>query len=238
LVATIPEGWRSEQIADRLQATGFASRDDFLRAVAAPAGVPGFDLLGNPPPPRLEGYLFPETYQVPQPVAGTRAAEMMLRMFNQKVGDELRTASPGNLSSREVLILASIVEREAKVPAERPTIASVYLNRLAAGLPLQADPTVQYAVASHDGPAAAAYGYWKGLEPADLQIDSPYNTYLNPGLPPGPICNPGEASIKAVLQPARTDYLYFVARTDGSGEHLFARTLEEHNANVTRVNGH
>ena len=235
LVATIPEGWRSEQIADRLQATGFASRDEFLAAVAAPASVPGIDLLGNPPPPRLEGYLFPETYQVPQPVPGTRAAEMMLRMFGQRVGDELLTASSGKLTSRDALILASIVEREAKVAAERPTIASVYLNRLAAGLPLQADPTVQYAVATRDGPAAAAYNYWKALEPADLQLESAYNTYLHPGLPPGPICNPGEASIKAVLQPAKTDFLYFVAKTDGSGEHLFARTLEEHNQNVQRV---
>lgn len=236
LVVTIPEGWRSEQIADRLETTGFASRDDFFHAVNAPLSVPGFDILGAPPPASLEGYLFPETYEVPQKVPGTRAAELMVRMFNQRVGDVLRSQPESMLTPHQVLTLASIVEREAKQASERATIASVYLNRLAAKLPLQADPTVQYAVATRDGSAAAAYNYWKlDLSTADLQIDSPFNTYLVPGLPPSPICNPGEASIRAVLQPAQTDYLYFVATTDGSGTHLFARTLDEHNANVAKV---
>jgi peptidoglycan lytic transglycosylase G len=237
LVATIPEGWRSEQIADRLEATGFASRDEFMRAVTAPAAVPGFELLGQPPPTRLEGYLFPETYEVAEKVSGSRAAELMLRMFSQRVEVALRARTDSQLTPHQVLTLASIVEREAKQPSERATIASVYLNRLADKLPLQADPTVQYAVATRDGPSALAYNYWKNeLSPADLEIDSPYNTYRVPGLPPGPICNPGEAAIKAVLQPAKTDYLYFVATTDGSGTHLFARTLDEHNQNVARVN--
>jgi len=239
LLATITEGWRSEQIADRLEATGFASREDFLRAVSAPPSVPGVDLLDVPPPSRLEGYLFPETYEVTQKVSGPRAAELMVRMFNQRVGDALRFQPESTLTPRQVLTLASIVEREAKQASERPMIASVYLNRLAAKLPLQADPTVQYAVATRDGPTAAAYNYWKlDLSPADLQIDSPFNTYVVPGLPPAPICNPGEASIRAVLQPSKTDYMYFVATTDGSGTHLFARTLDEHNANVAKVNGH
>jgi len=236
LLATIPEGWRSEQIADRLEATGFASRDDFLRAVAAPESVPGFEVVAPATPPRLEGYLFPETYEVPQKVSGTRAAELMVRMFSQRVGDPLRLQNDSKLTTAQVLTLASIVEREAKQPAERSTIASVYLNRLAASMPLQADPTVQYALASRDGPAASAYSYWKDLQPSDLQIDSPYNTYVVSGLPPGPICNPGEASIRAVLQPAKTDFMYFVATTDGSGTHLFAKTLAEHNANVQKVN--
>jgi UPF0755 protein len=239
LLATIPEGWRTEQIADRLEATGFASRDDFVRAVNSPPAVPGVDLLDTPPPPRLEGYLFPETYEVPQKVSGPRAAELMVRMFNQRVGDALRSQPESSLTPRQILTLASIVEREAKQAVERPMIASVYLNRLAAKLPLQADPTVQYAIANRDGPAAVAYNYWKqDLTPTDLQIDSPFNTYQVPGLPPGPICNPGEASVKAVLQPAKTDYMYFVATTDGSGTHLFAKTLDEHNANVAKVNGH
>jgi UPF0755 protein len=237
LVATIPEGWRSEQIADRLQETGFTTRDDFLGAVAAPPSVPGVDLLSSSPPPaRLEGYLFPETYEVPQKVPGSRAAELMVRMFSQRVGDAVRSGSETKLTPQQVITLASIVEREAKVASERPTIASVYLNRLAQDMPLQADPTVQYAIATRDGPAATAYNYWRGLAPADLAIASPYNTYATNGLPPGPICNPGEASIRAVLQPARTDYLYFVAKTDASGTHLFARTLDEHNANVAKVN--
>jgi UPF0755 protein len=234
LVATIPEGWRSEQIADRLETTGFASRDEFLHAVASPAAVPGFEVLSEPPP-RLEGYLFPETYQVPQKVSGSRAAELMLRMFSQRVGDALHSQSETKLNTLQVITLASIVEREAKVPSERATIASVYLNRLAESMPLQADPTVQYAVATRDGAAAAGYNYWRDLTPADLEIASPFNTYIETGLPPGPICNPGEASIRAVLQPARTNYLFFVATSDGSGTHLFANTLEEHNANVAKV---
>lgn len=239
LVATIPEGWRSEQIADRLQDIGFASRDDFMEALTAPPSIPGFDVLPEPAPPRLEGYLFPETYEVPQPVSGTRAAELMLRMFNQREGDAVRTQNETKLTPYQVITLASIVEREARVPSERSTIASVYLNRLAAEMPLQADPTVQYAVATRDGPSVAStYGYWRPLTADDLGINSPYNTYVKAGLPPGPICNPGEASIRAVLHPAKTDYLYFVATTDGSGTHLFAHTLEEHNANVSKVSNH
>jgi len=236
LVATIPEGWRSEQIADRLQATGFASRDEFLQAVASPQSVPGFDVLPRPAASRLEGYLFPETYQVPQQVSGSRAAELMVRMFGQRVGAALQTSAEPKLTPQQVITLASIVEREAKVPSERATIASVYLNRLDHSMPLQADPTVQYAIATRDGAAASAYDYWRKLTSDDLTISSPYNTYTHTGLPPGPICNPGEASIRAVLQPAQTDYLYFVATNDGSGTHLFARTLDEHNANVARVN--
>jgi len=235
LVATIPEGWRTEQIADRLDASGFTQRADFLQAVSNPQTVPGFDVLPPPAPQRLEGYLFPETYEVPQPVSGSRAAELMVRMFAQRIGDALRTPSETGLSSQQVITLASIVEREAKIPSERATIASVYLNRLKQDMPLQADPTVQYAIATRDGPAATAYNYWRDLSAADLQVDSPYNTYAHAGLPPGPICNPGEASIRAVLAPAKTDYLYFVATADGSGTHLFARTLDEHNANVARV---
>lgn len=237
LVATIPEGWRSEQIAERFEATGVTSRDEFLGVVNAPRDVPGFDVVATtpPPPPRLEGYLFPETYEVSQKVPGSRVAELMIRMFNQRVGDRIRTTNESALTPYQVLTLASIVEREARQASERPTIASVYLNRLAVDMPLQADPTVQYAVATRDGPSASAYNYWRDLTPADLSIDSPYNTYKVSGLPPSPICNPGEASIRAVLQPAKTQYLYFVANSDGSGTHLFARTLDEHNANVAKV---
>jgi len=238
LVVTIPEGWRSEQIADRLEATGFSSRDDFLRAVSAPDSVPSVSALADPPQRGLEGYLFPQTYEVPTRVPGVRAADLMVRMFQQTVTGTLR-GNETSLTPAQVIVLASIVEREARQPGERATIASVYLNRLALNLPLQADPTVQYAIASRDGPQAAAYNYWKpDLTPQDLQVDSPFNTYMNSGLPPGPICNPGEASIRAVLQPAKTDYLYFVATTDGSGTHLFARTLDEHNANVAKVSNH
>ncbi len=237
LVVTIPEGWRAEQIADRLEATGVTGRDDFLRAVADPSGVAGSGGLGAPPPQTLEGELFPATYEVKEPVSGAQAAELMVRLFDQRVGDALRQgAAASGLPARDLLTLASIVEREAQVPSERPTIASVYVNRLRRGMRLQADPSVQYAVATRDGRDARSYDYWKvSLSDADLHVDSPFNTYLRAGLPPGPICSPGEASIRAVLDPASTDYLYFVAKTDGSGSHLFARTLEEHNANVRAV---
>ncbi len=234
LIVTIPEGWRAEQIADRLDSAGFTSRDEFLRAVGEPATVPSASQLAGAPP-TLEGYLFPETYEVREKVPGTVAAEMMIKTFLKR-GDAMIRSSTSlvSLSPRERLILASIVEREAKVAAERPVIASVYLNRLAEKMPLQADPTVQYALATRDGRAAASYGYWRGdLSPADLQLESPFNTYVRSGLPPAPICDPGEDSIRAVVQPAQTDYRYFVASGDGS--HLFARTLDEHNANVARV---
>jgi UPF0755 protein len=237
--ASIPEGWRAEQIADRLDAMGLTSRDEFLRAVSNPAGVTGADMLGGSLPPTLEGYLFPDHYEVKSAVSGSAAAELMVRTFDERVGAELRDGSASSgLSPRELLTLASIVEREASAPQERPIIASVYLNRLQRDMPLQADPTVQYAIATRDGGAARAYGYWKpGLSPADLKIDSPFNTYESTGLPPAPICDPGEDSIRAVLQPAQTDYLYFVARGDGSGTHLFARTLDEHNQNIEQVDG-
>lgn len=232
LVVTIPEGWRAEQIAARLDSSGVTSAEEFLRAVADPQTVPGIELLGTVPP-TLEGYLFPNTYEVREKISGQMAAEMMIRRFEERAGD-LTRSSRGKLTPSEVLSLASIVEREAQRPEERATIASVYLNRLAAGMPLQADPTVQFAAANADGPRAALYGFWKqDLTQADLALDSPYNTYSTRGLPPGPICSPGEPAIRAVIEPASTDFLYFVA-TSG-GRHLFGRTLAEHNANIERA---
>ena len=138
-----------------------------------------------------------------------------------------------DLTLEQVVTLASIVEREAQKPSERPIIASVFLNRLKAGIPLQADPTVQYAVANGSAASVQQYTYWKKeLTVDDLKLDSPYNTYVNAGLPPGPIANPGLASIQAVVRPATTDYLFFVAKGDGS--HVFAETLEEHLRNVEK----
>ena len=235
IVVTIPEGWRAAQIADRLDSVGFTSRDEFLQAVADPRSVPSSEQLPAMPP-SLEGYLFPLQYEVKARVPGTEAADMMVQMFISREGDALRRGTgESQLTPHQVITLASIVEREAQVASERPTIASVYLNRLARGMPLQADPTVQFAVASRDLKAASAYGYWPtSLTPQDLQVPSPFNTYVHRGLPPGPICNPSDASIQAVLQPAKTDYLYFVAKGDGT--HLFAKTLEEHNANIARLN--
>lgn len=234
---TIPEGWRAEQIADRLDQMDVAPRADFLTAVHQPLTVPGVDVLGSPPPNTLEGYLFPDTYVENNPVSGAAMAGQMVTTFDKQVMSELLSGAAGApLSPAQVVTLASIVEREARAPEERPVIASVYMNRLKQNMPLQADPTVQYAVATRDGAAASSYQYWKqDLSESDLQIDSPYNTYVHPGLPPGPICNPGEASLQAALRPAQTDYLYFVAKGDGT--HLFAKTLAEHNANVEKVQG-
>ncbi len=135
----------------------------------------------------------------------------------------------------EVVTLASIIEREAKVPSERPIMAQVFLSRLAQAIPLEADPTVQYALAA-DPKSVAAYGYWKKeLSAVDLRINSLYNTYQVSGLPPGPICSPGLEAIRAVLKPASTHYLYFVAKPDGS--HLFAETFEEHLKNIKKAQG-
>jgi UPF0755 protein len=137
-----------------------------------------------------------------------------------------------DLTLEEVVTLASIVQREAGTLSEMPTIASVFLNRLRLGIPLQADPTVQYAIVS-GGPISAGDGYWKKeLSLDDLKVDSPYNTYTNPGLPPGPIANPGLDAITAVIRPATTNYLFFVAKGDGT--HAFAETLEEHERNIAQ----
>jgi UPF0755 protein len=159
--------------------------------------------------------------------------EAMLQAFTDQVTPELiAAAQQQGLSLDELLTLASIVEREAVLREEQPVVASVFLNRLEEGIPLQADPTVQFAIASAQPPAPGA-NWWKAeLTEIDLKFDSPYNTYLYTGLPPAPIANPGIDAIKAVVNPEPTDYLYFVAKGDGS--HAFAKTLAEHNANVDR----
>jgi UPF0755 protein len=155
----------------------------------------------------------------------------MVKALSERLTPDLRAeARAQGLSIHQVLILASIVEREVVAPEERPLIASVYRNRLAIDMPLQADPTVQYAIAARPG-SIVEFGYWKRvLSFQDLQFDSIYNTYTRRGLPPGPIANAGIESIIAVIRPAETDYLYFVARNDGT--HAFAETFEEHERNV------
>jgi UPF0755 protein len=226
---TVPEGWRAEQIADRLDALGQVRGADFLRLVRSPGALKGAVVPAEAP--TLEGYLFPETYTLDSRTDAAELVRRMLEQFNLAFGPELRrqVRSQG-LTVHEAVTLASIVEREAQVPAERPLIAAVFLNRLRLGMPLQADPTVQYALANLDLARALSFGYWKPLAPEDLAVASPFNTYLVPGLPPGPICNPGLASLQAVAAPAEVGYRYFVARNDGT--HLFADTLEEHERNV------
>jgi UPF0755 protein len=232
---TIPEGWRLAQIADQVEAARPGSRADFLQLALGGRGDLPF-LADRPPGSSLEGYLFPDTYQLDADTSMQTLLDAMLRNFQQKVGPEhIARARAKGLSVHQLVTLASIVEREARVPGERTLIAAVYLNRLRQSMPLQADPTVQYAL--HPSNASAGEdGYWKSaLTALDLRVESPYNTYQRRGLPPGPICSPGLGSIDAVLDAGPSDLLYFVARPDGS--HLFAATLAEHNANVARVSG-
>jgi UPF0755 protein len=231
---TVPEGWRAEEIAWKLNAISPGAGDDYLSAVYDAEGFAAD--LGLPQGASLEGFLFPDTYEWrPQdgarPLVGRMVSEFM-RRFDSRRRDE---ALARGLSVRDAVTLASIVEREAMLPEERPLIAAVYYNRLAIDMPLQADPTVQYALAEPEVPAPGDSLWKRELSLADLDIGSPYNTYRNRGLPFGPICNPGLASLDAVARPATTDALYFVARSDGS--HVFARTLDEHLANVRREQG-
>jgi UPF0755 protein len=229
VMVTIPEGLRLEEIGALLEEKGVVSASDFLAATKKSYDFPF--LAGLPAGVGLEGYLFPATYGFSRTVTGEEVVRQMLTAFNDKVVPEVQaSAEPTDLTLHQVITLASIVEREAVKPEERPLIASVYLNRLKLGIPLQADPTVQYALGD-DESSVSRYGYWKKeLSAADLTVDSPYNTYQNVGLPPGPIAGPGLDSIRAVLQPAHTNYLFFVAKDDGS--HVFAETLEEHLRNV------
>lgn len=224
----IPEGRRVEEVGAAFVDAGITTADEWRQALeAAPRDV----LPELPPADSLNGYLFPATYPIECDVDAVGTVQAMLQAFANQVTPELIEEAKGRgLSLHEVLTLASIVEREAAVREEQAVIASVFLNRLAEGMPLQADPTVQYAIASASPPQGDE-GWWKeGLTLDDLQFDSPYNTYVYPGLPPGPIANPGIDAITAVIRPAQTDYLYFVATGDGG--HAFAATLAEHNANV------
>ena len=244
VTVTIPEGWRLEQVADYLgEAEIFMEGEaavEAYRTQALTGNLTGVDasrypfLQERPAGTSLEGYLFPDTYEVPNAAAiPLDVLTRQLDTFAARVVPAYEAAVLSGTTTMDlytVLTVASIVEREAVVPEERPDIAGVYLNRLEAGIRLEADPTVQYAM----GYQAETGQWWK--TPVFLEeyssVDSPYNTYLHDGLPPGPIASPGLSSIQAVLNPADHDYLYFVATADGTGRHVFASTFEEHMANV------
>ena len=232
-LVTIPEGWRAEEIAERLAARGVGTAEEFMRVVREGRSSSSA-LASRPAGASLEGYLFPETYAIDARSTPESVAQRMVEQFDSQFTPEMREkASRLGMSIHQIVILASVIEREAVVPSERPLMAGVFYNRLNAGIRLDADPTVQYALTIADPDAQRKYGWWKkDLTVDDLQIDSPYNSYRYPGLPPGPICNPGLASLRAAVEPATTDYVYFVAKPDGS--HAFARTLDEHNDNVAR----
>jgi UPF0755 protein len=214
-----PEGATVVELAGALEVAGLASAAGILRAAADPDVLRALDVDA----PSLEGYLFPDTYQL---VRGMTPEEILTR-FVQRLRakltpDVLGRARALGLTTNQLLTLASIVEREAAVPEERALIAAVFWNRLGRAMPLQADPTVQYAVRRERGT----------LGRTDLEVDHPYNTYRYAGLPPGPIASPGLASIQAVLNPADVPYLYFVAVDDR--RHQFSTTLDQHNAAVAR----
>jgi UPF0755 protein len=227
---TVIENLRLEQIAKLYGDAGLQGGAEAFMAATREDYSDSFPFLADRPEgATLEGYLFPETYTVSSDLTAEDAVFQMLTVFDERFNQDLRDrASQMGLTMHQVLTVASIVEREAQAPAERPTIAAVYLNRIEAGMTLDADPTVQYVIGNESD-------WWPVLEPGDPQspeAQSPYNTYVNQGLPPGPICNPSYDSIFAVLQPDPVDYLYFVAKNDGSGEHAFAVTLDEQQANI------
>ena len=212
---TVPEGSNMFDIASLLGGLDSVRPKDFLQAAASPESILDLD----PQAPDLEGYLFPSTYRVTHQTTGRQLCRTMTAEFRKQwiaLGGQ-RSAR----SAHEVVTLASLVEKESAVPRERPLIAAVFRNRLRLGMPLQCDPTTVY--------AALLESRYRGvIHKSDLASANPYNTYAHPGLPPGPISNPGTASLAAALHPATTDYLYFVAKPDGSGSHQFSATLSEH----------
>jgi UPF0755 protein len=232
LVVAFPEGMRAEETGELLEQRGIVSAEEFRTALDDVYVAPFLAEL--PPEAGLEGFLFPATYGFARGIGGHQVVQQFLSAFDSRYQESIvpLLAASGR-SLLDVVTLASIVEREARVAGERPIIAGLFLNRLEIGMPLQADPTVQYALGG-DAASVQEFGHWKReLTVADLELNSPYNTYVNVGLPPGPIASPGLDSILAVLQPADTNFLFFVARPDGC--HLFAETLEEHNQNVSAI---
>jgi UPF0755 protein len=236
-------------IARAIEAAGLGPAEDFLKVAQSDTALIA-DIA--PRAPSLEGYLFPETYEFTRTMTMSEIAAAMVKQFRQ-VAREIGLIPPPMTSTTEVgkvplggsphqqiyenygdtvgpalyvsrvVIMASIVEKETAIPEERPLVASVYYNRLASGIALDADPSIIYA-------ELIAGTYQGALHHADMQFKSPYNTYRNAGLPPGPIGNPGKSALEAAMQPAQSDYFFFVA--DAAGHHRFARTIEEHNKNV------
>jgi UPF0755 protein len=206
---TFPEGLNVFEMSKIFEAKGFGPSRSFVDAGRS-----------------HEGYLFPDTYKLSRRTDASRLVKVMTDAFEHALTPEIRAAAmERGLSERQLVTLASIVEKETGNPMERPLVASVYENRLRIGMALQCDPTVIYAL-------ELAGRYDGNIRRDDLNVDSPFNTYRYPGLPPGPIASPGRASLEAVAHPADSDYLYFVSRNDGS--HVFAKTLAEHSKNVRR----
>jgi len=219
---TIAEGLTARELADIFLSASFGTAGEFVKAFREPEMILPWDTKAR----NLEGYLFPETYSLPK---GLTAEEIFRKMVSQfkTVFDESwrRRMDELRMSVREVVTLASLIEKETSLQEEKKLVSAVFHNRLGRGMKLDCDPTIIYALKEK--------GLFDGrLHTKDLKLDNPYNTYLYPGLPPGPICNPGRESLRAALYPAPDDYFYFVSRNDGS--HVFSRTLKEHRAAVRK----
>ncbi|WP_240546211.1 endolytic transglycosylase MltG [Paenibacillus artemisiicola] len=232
---TIPEGFTVQQIADTLAKDGIVDKSAFLALADKDQAWPDTDASKNIPKNaklrhRLEGYLFPETYELPKDSKPDAIIDRMLQELDRKL-DGLPENWEDQLAANDVdfngmLTVASLVEREVVVDEERPIVAGIIFNRLKKGMPLQIDATVQYLLDKQK----------ERLMQSDLQVESPYNTYKVKGLPPGPIASPSLKSIEAALFPKKTDYYYYVTKKDGSHEHLFAETLKQHNENIAKSN--
>lgn len=214
------EGLTAFEMVDEMVKQGFGQREAFLREIAKVERIRDLD----PAATNLEGYLYPDTYLFASKTSEEKVIDTLVAGFRKHWTEEVAPVlGPGSMPVRQLVTLASIVEKETQQDEEAPLVASVYKNRLDQGIGLYADPTIIY--------AKKLAGTWDGnLRKPDLQLDSPYNTYVVEGLPPGPICSPAVRSLLAAAQPADTSYLYFVSKNDGS--HVFAETLAEHNRNV------
>jgi UPF0755 protein len=219
---TLPEGLTIAEMAKLFESHGLGSAQSFVSAASDARLIHALDPAAHD----LEGYLFPDTYALPRHTTAAQVMKLAVERFERVFTPELRgDAAAAQLTVRQAVTLASIVEKESARADERPRVASVYVNRLRIGMPMQCDPTVIYAL-------SRAGKYSGNLHREDLAFDSPYNTYRYPGLPPGPIASPGRGALEAAVHPATSDYLYFVSRNDGS--HEFAKTLDEHNRNVQK----
>jgi UPF0755 protein len=220
----VPEGFSMFDIARAVEAAGLGSSEDFLKVAQSNALAADLDPLAA----SLEGYLFPDTYQFSRMMSMQEMAAAMVKQFRQVAGQigmiqPIAAAPDAGRELHNEVIMASIIEKETAVAEERPLVASVYYNRLTKNIALDADPSIIYA-------ELLAGTYTGALHHDDMQFHSPYNTYKYPGLPPGPIANPGKSALEAAMHPAQSNYYYFVA--DAAGHHRFARTIEEHNKNV------
>lgn len=223
-------GWRAEEIATSLASYDFSfSGTEFLAEVEHPSDIPDLSSPYNQYP-SLEGFLFPASYPLDRDITVQAFVRNMIQQFDSSITNKMEKGfKKNNLNLYQAVVLASIIEREAVIDEEKPIIASVFYNRINNGMRLETDPTVQYAL----GYDSQKKSWWKvPLSLTDLQVNSPYNTYLVDGLPPGPICNPGIESMNAVAFPADTHYYYFRSACDGSGRHNFSETLDEHIQNA------